>query len=135
MNLKCANMTMEVPCNFLETLKGQGCNLIVMSLMQGWRISRKKTECNLQLTFYWSIFKMKQFGRINDVNGKHPTPGYLYLLFSFLACKRQSYSMHWNALIYIYIYIYIIHIYTYIVYILHTDILYLYLSWDSVTSA
>ena len=30
--------------------------------------------------------------------------------------------------IYIYIYIYIIHIYTYIVYILHTDILYLYLS-------
>ena len=124
---------MEDPYKFLGTF--QGCNLIALSLMQGWRMNVTKTEWNLLLTFYWSIFKMKQFGRINDVNGKHPTPGYLYLLFSFLACKRQSYSMHWNALIYIYIYIYIIHIYTYIVYILHTDILYLYLSWDSVTSA
>ena len=43
-----------------------------------------KTERNLLLVFYWSIPKIKHFGRINSAKVKHSTPGWFYL-FSFPA--------------------------------------------------
>ena len=52
-------------------------------------MNETKTELNLLLAFYWSILKMKFFGRTNNAKGKNPTPGKFYL-FSFLAGKRQS---------------------------------------------
>ena len=100
---------MEAPCctkiikylphptlNFLETLQGKGCNLFAMSLMRRWRMNETKTEWNLLLAFFWSILKMKFFGRINDGKWNHPTPGQCYL-FHFFAGKRQSWWMHWNG--------------------------------------
>ena len=59
-------------------------------------MNETKTEWNLLLVFYWSIFKMNYFGRINNAKGKHLTLGQC-CLFSFCACKRQSWWMHWNV--------------------------------------
>ena len=68
--------------NFLGTLQRKGCNLIVMSLMQGRRITKTKTERNLPLVFCWSISKIKYFGRINIAKLNHPTQGQFFCFFS-----------------------------------------------------
>ena len=49
-------------------------------------MNETKIEWNLLLIFYWSISKMKYFGRINSAKGKHPIPGQFYL-FSIPAWK------------------------------------------------
>ena len=100
---------MDVPCstkiikkspsptmNCPGTSEGKGCNLFVMSLMQGWRMNETNTEYNLLLVFYWSIFKMKYFSRINNGKGKHPTLDQFYL-FSFRVWKRQSWWTKCNV--------------------------------------
>ena len=51
----------DTTMNFSGILQDKGCNLFVMSLMQGWRMNEAKTEWKLLLVFYWSISKMKYF--------------------------------------------------------------------------
>ena len=75
--------------NLLGTLQGKGCNLFVMSFMQGQRMNETKTERNLLLVFYWSISKIKYFGRKNIEKIKYPTPGQFYL-FSFPAWNKAK---------------------------------------------
>ena len=81
--------------DFSGTWQGKGCNLFILSLMQGWRMNETKTEWNLLLVFYLSPCKMKYIFWINSAKGKGPTPGQFY--FPFLPDKRQSWWMHLNV--------------------------------------
>ena len=61
-------------------------------------MNETKTEWNLLLVSYWSIYKMKYFERINSGKGKHPTSDQFYY-FPFLPGKRQSWWMQLNAVL------------------------------------
>ena len=61
-------------------------------------MTETKTEWNLLLVSYWSIYKMKYFERINSGKGKHPTSDQFYY-FPFLPGKRQSWWMQLNAVL------------------------------------
>ena len=61
-------------------------------------MNETKTEWNLLLVSYWSIYKMKYFGRINSGKGIHPTSDQFYY-FPFLPGKRQSWWIQLNAVL------------------------------------
>ena len=44
-------------------------------------MNETKTEWSLLLVFYWSLSKIKYFGRINSTKGNYPTPSQFYLFF------------------------------------------------------